>query len=191
LYIVEFKKCGLPHIHCLVWLAANNSEFDASTIDGIIYAKILDVNVDPLGYALVDEFMIHGPCGAYNRKCPCMKNDKCSKKIPKTFQNETIIDEHGFTIYRRHNDGRYVLKNGVRLDNKSVVSYNMWLLKKYNAHINVEWCNKTNMIKYLFKYINKGSDRAKVYFEIATRTSNVSPGPEIAPPNEIQEYIDA
>jgi hypothetical protein len=113
------------------------------------------------------------------------------KKNPKTFQNETIIVELGFTVYRRCDDGTYVLKNGVRLDNKSVIPYNMWLLKKYSAHINVEWCNKTNMIKYLFKYINKGNDRVKVYFEITARTSNASPGPEMAPPNEIQEYIDA
>jgi hypothetical protein len=54
-----------------------------------------------------------------------MKNDKCSKKFPKPFQNETIIDELGFTIYRRRDDDRYVMKNGVRLDNKSDVPYNM------------------------------------------------------------------
>jgi hypothetical protein len=50
-----------------VWLAASNSEFDASTTDEIICAEISDVNIDPLGYTLVDEFMIRGPCGAYNR----------------------------------------------------------------------------------------------------------------------------
>jgi hypothetical protein len=69
-----------------VWLATNNSEFGASTIDGIICAEIPNDNVDPLGYALVDEFMMHGPYGAYNRKCPCMKNDKCSKKILRHFK---------------------------------------------------------------------------------------------------------
>jgi hypothetical protein len=174
-----------------VWLATSNSEFNASAIDNIICAEIPDVNADPLGYALVDEFMIHGPCGTYNKRCPCMKNDKCSKNFPKTFQDETIIDNFGFTIYRRRDDGRSVLKNSIRLDNRSVVPHNMSLLKKYNAHINVEWCNKTNMIKYLFKYINKGSDRAKVYFEITAKTPNASPGPHLAPPNEIQEYIDA
>jgi hypothetical protein len=101
MYTVKFQKHGLPHIHCLVWLAASNSEFVASTIDKFICAEIPDVNVDPLGYGLVDEFMMHGPCGTYNSKCPCMKNVKCSKNFPKAFQDETMLDEFGFTIYRR------------------------------------------------------------------------------------------
>ena len=191
LYTVEFQKRGLPHIHCLVWLADGNKEFSASIVDRFICAEIPDIAADPLGFALVDEFMMHGPCGADNRRCPCMKNDKCCKNFPKPFQDETILDGFGFTIYRRRPDGRHVLKNGVRLDNRNVVPYNMHFLKKYNANINVEWCNKSNMIKYLFRYVTKGIDRAKVYFEITANTSNVSPGAHVAPPNEIQEYIDA
>ena len=42
------------------------------------------------------------------------------------------------------------------------------------------------MIKYLFKYITKGSDRAKIYFDVSAKTANASPGPQLAPCNEIQ-----
>jgi hypothetical protein len=188
---VEFQKRGLPHIHFLVWLAVSKSEFSATTINDFICAEIPDVTTDPLGYALVDEFMIHDPCGDDNRRCPCMKDNKCSKNFPKQFQDETIVDDFGFTIYKRRDDGRCVVKNGIKLDNRNVVPYNMNLLKKYNAHINVEWCNKSNMIKYLFKHVTKGSDRAKIYFEVTTKTSNASPGPGLAPRDEIQEYNDA
>nr|BAD01692.1 helicase-like protein [Oryza sativa Japonica Group]BAD03910.1 helicase-like protein [Oryza sativa Japonica Group] len=161
LYTVEFQKRGLPHIHCLVWLAAATADVSASIIDGFICAEIPDYDTDRLGYELVSEFMMHGPCGA------------------------------GFTIYRRRNDGRSIMKNGILLDNRSVVPYNMALLKKYEAHINVEWCNKSNLIKYLFKYITKGHDRARIYFETTGKTQNASPNHDLAPRNEILEYMDA
>ncbi|XP_015971425.1 uncharacterized protein LOC107494899 [Arachis duranensis] len=49
--------------------------------------------------------------------------------------------------------------NDVNIDNRFVVRYNPLLLMKYQAHINLKFCNKSNVIKYLFKYVNKGPDR--------------------------------
>ncbi|KAM0844935.1 hypothetical protein ACQ4PT_056727 [Festuca glaucescens] len=59
LYVVEFQKRGLPHIHSLVWLDADTEDPTPSTIDSLISAEIPDYATDPLGYALVEEFMGH------------------------------------------------------------------------------------------------------------------------------------
>ena len=79
-----------------------------SLIDRFISAEIPDPNEDPLGYALVAEHMIHGPCGPLNPNAPCMKNGKCSKGYPKPFQTEISIDPNGFATYKRPDNGRFV-----------------------------------------------------------------------------------
>ncbi|XP_024963674.1 uncharacterized protein LOC112503936 [Cynara cardunculus var. scolymus] len=84
------------------------------------------------------------------------------KKYPKNFSEHTSVDVNGYPVYRRRVDGRFIEKSGVKLDNINVVPYNKHMLKRYQPHINVEWCNEASSIKYLFKYINKGRDRATV-----------------------------
>ena len=100
-------------------------------IDQIISAEVPDKDVDPEGYMAVENFMMHGPCGQACYKSPCMINGKCSKHFPKMFCEETSIDEEGFPIYRRRNNGRTVEKNGVQLDSRYVVPYNRDLIVKY------------------------------------------------------------
>ncbi len=58
----------------------------------------------------------------------------------------------------RRNDGRYILKIDLQLDNHYVVPYNMNLLVKFDTHLNVELCNRSRSMKYVFKYVNKGLD---------------------------------
>jgi hypothetical protein len=168
-----------------VWLDADTEDPTPSAIDSYISAEIPDYATDPLGYALVEEFMVHGPCGEHNPNSPCMKDGVCSKRYPKEFNEETTIDGLGFPVYRRSKNDRYVMKNGVRLDNRWIVPYNMSLLKKFQAHINVEWCNKTNLLKYLFKYLAKGHDMARARFHSMYQST----GSESTGKNEIDEYV--
>ncbi|XP_016649779.1 PREDICTED: uncharacterized protein LOC103332554 [Prunus mume] len=163
---IEFQKRGLPHAHMLIWLKRSYKCFSAVDIDSIISAELPDKTVDSVLYDIVSQFMIHGPCGEINPNSPCMREGKCSKSFPKQYKSETIFETNGFPVYRRRDDSnKFVLKNGIQVDNSFVVPYNSELLLRYNAHINVESCCQSMLIKYLFKYINKGSDRARVVFQ--------------------------
>jgi hypothetical protein len=49
--------------------------------------------------------------------------------------------------------------------NEWVVLYNLYLTWKYKAYINVEVCGTIRAIKYIYKYIYKGSDRSTMEFQ--------------------------
>ena len=107
--------------------------------------------------------MIHGPCGQINIKAPCMRDGKCSKFFPKPYNINTTFEGMKPPVYKRRDDEtRFVTKNRVQIGNEFIVPYNSDLLLRYNAHINVESCSQSMLIKYLFKYINKGPDRARI-----------------------------
>ena len=87
LHTIEFRKRGLPHAHILVWQKKEDDRVvTPAFINSYISAEIPDPVQDPLGYALVAEFMMHGPCGVDGPKCPCMKKGFCSKKFQNHFR---------------------------------------------------------------------------------------------------------
>ncbi|XP_071694373.1 uncharacterized protein [Rutidosis leptorrhynchoides] len=121
-----------------------------------------DPVTDPNGYKVVADMMMHGHSGLSNTKAPCMEETMqepvCSKKFPKPLNESTYFDKDGFFHYRRRNLGISADKKICSLDNGYVVPYNRLLCLQFHAHINVEWCGWTMLIKYLFKYISKGTD---------------------------------
>jgi hypothetical protein len=157
-YTIEFQKRGLPHAHILIFLKDKTLCMNPSLIDKFICAEIPDEEEDPMAYAAVENYMIHGPCEGANKHSVCMEDNRCTKHFPKEFNSETTINEDGFPIYRRRDDGRRVKKGKIELDNRYGVPYNKDLLVKYLAHIDVEWCNMSRSVNILFKYIHKGLD---------------------------------
>ncbi|XP_070018011.1 uncharacterized protein [Nicotiana sylvestris] len=116
IYTVEFQKRGLPHAHILLFLV--NKYPTVGDIDGIISAELPDKKVDPYYYNAVINFMMHGPCGTARKSSPCMQNGRCTKHFPKKFVSSTTIDEDGYPIYRRRDDGRTANRVGIALDNR-------------------------------------------------------------------------
>ncbi|GFS74492.1 ATP-dependent DNA helicase [Trichonephila clavipes] len=82
-------------------------------------------------------------------------------------------------IVRRNprNGGQSFIKNinntDIDIDNRWVVPYSPLLSKTYNAHINVEFCSSVKSIKYICKYVHKGSDMA--VFRVENTNVNAPP----------------
>lgn len=52
------------------------------------------------------------------------------------------------------------------MDNHWVVPYNPYLTRHFKAHINIEVCSSAQAIKYIYKYIYKGSDCTTIQIDI-------------------------
>ena len=164
MYSIEWQKRGLPHAHILIWLI---DKITPDKIDEVISAELPDIDSDQGLLEVVTKNMIHGPCGAINNESPCMKDGKCTKRYPRALHAETITGNDGYPQYRRRSteDGGKVItlkvrNNDIEVDNRWVVPYSPLLSKTFKAHINVEYCNSVKSIKYICKYVNKGSDMA-------------------------------
>jgi len=146
MYTVEFQKRGLPHAHILLWLEGANKLHTTKEIYRVISVEIPHPHLYPKLHSAVSSYMMHGPCGGANLNSPCMKGKRCSKYFPKKFLDSTSIDEDGFPVYKKKDNGVSVIKNGTPLDNRYVVPYNPTLLMRYQGHVNTEYCNKSNAI---------------------------------------------
>ncbi len=166
----------------------HNNEGD---FDRVVCAEIPDPETQPELHQLVMKHMIHTPCdGTHPESQPCIKNGCCSRGYPQEFQNYTRSNEHGYPLYRRRSPEKggftgikkikYFGKEvgRIEIDNSWVVSYNKYLLWKYKAHINVEICCSILAVKYLYKYLYKGPDRATVEIRMHKY-------------NEVKRYIDS
>lgn len=120
-------------MHLIITLNDNHKLDTPENVDKFISAEIPCPEKNKKLHDLVMKHMLHGPCGAR-----CEENGKCSKRFPKGFQEETIINEDNYTTYKRRDNSKIYYKNGSAFHNGHVVPYNANLLLKYNCHINVE-----------------------------------------------------
>ncbi|ONM00077.1 hypothetical protein ZEAMMB73_Zm00001d030046 [Zea mays] len=153
-YVVEFQKRGLPHAHFLLIMQRKYKLTCPEQYDLLISAEIPS-NKYPELRKMVIKHMMHGPCGSLNPNCPCTKGRKsCKNHYPRPFSDTTLQGKDSYPIYRRRDDDR-----------------------KEKA------CGSIKAVKYLFKYIYKGHDRASVVMRDASKADDDV--------DEIKQYRDA
>ncbi|GBM17082.1 hypothetical protein AVEN_133341-1 [Araneus ventricosus] len=132
IYVIEFQTRVLPHAHILLTLDSESKIRNKDDIDKFVSAELPDPCTDLRLFKIVTKSMVHGPNGTININSPCIRATEPVQV------------------------GKY------SIDNRWVVPYNPWLLKKFNAHINIEVCASVKSVKYLYKYAYKGHDAASV-----------------------------
>ncbi|XP_067214184.1 uncharacterized protein [Linepithema humile] len=156
-----------------------NGRIGKMIVDKYISAEIPDPSDNRILHDIVMKHMIHGPCGDW-----CLVDGKCSKHYPKSYFEETKMDEDAYPYYCRRNNGKnFKRPGGYIVDNRYVVPYCPTLSIIFNCHINVEVVSSIKSVKYLYKYIYKRHDVAAITIEPITE--NV-----IIDHDEIHNYIE-
>jgi Helitron helicase-like domain at N-terminus len=192
--VIEFQKRGLPHAHILLIVRDEDKLHTCDQYDLVISAELPDPTTHPKLREMVLRHMIHGPCGNLNPTCMQCLNAQgtCSKHFPKPAQELTTDGIDAYPQYRRRNrfPARKAISNNIdiEINDQWVVPYNKWLLYKYNCHINVEVCISVSAVKYLFKYIYKGHDKATITIENEGQQNAQQAPVEV---DEIKTYIDS
>ncbi|GBM67958.1 hypothetical protein AVEN_150008-1 [Araneus ventricosus] len=84
-YTIEFQKSGLPHVHILVVLRADEMCSTSEHIDKFVCAEIPSSIENPRLHEIVTKCLMHGPCGIENPGAPCMEAGQCKKMFPREF----------------------------------------------------------------------------------------------------------
>ncbi|RCN35395.1 hypothetical protein ANCCAN_18746 [Ancylostoma caninum] len=163
-FVIEFQKRGLPHCHMLLIMKDAWKVRTVEEVDNAVSAEIPSRETEPDAYAAVTAFMIHRMCGVEDPNSLCMRDGRCSKRFPKPLRESTSMEVDGYPSYRRRNLTTVEI-NGRVYSDEWVVPTNLYLLTKFNCHVNLEICGTISAVKYLYKYIYKGPDRARISIE--------------------------
>ena len=101
-YTIKFQKCGLPHMHLLLFVDPVFRPRDDAEVDEIVSAEFPDPEKDPELFDLVLKNMTHGPCN----ECCKDASGKCSKGFPKAFREATTMDQNAYVSYHRGDTGK-------------------------------------------------------------------------------------
>ncbi|XP_034944790.1 uncharacterized protein [Chelonus insularis] len=169
-YVIEFRKKGLPHIHLLITLNSNSKMTTPTIVDRYISAEIPDPNKNPILHDIVMKNMIHGPCGNWWHDCATVT-------VGETSSDNSVVDHDKIKNYI---ETRYVspikatwriLSKPLQKQSHFIVRLPSHLLNQQSITIDIEMnedemtnalADKTTMLTDYFK-LNSTDELAKQY----------------------------
>ena len=119
--------------------------------------------------------MVYRPCGINNLNAPHIVAGALGylltylKRFLKPFCPVTAIYNNSYPQYRRRNNLRlqpiYILGGNsaiINLNNRQIVLYNPYFSANYRAYINVKVYTSIQAVKYIYKYIYKGTNQITI-----------------------------
>ena len=94
-------------MHLLIFLKDQDKICNVQQVDALISAQIPNGNIHPQLHGVVTRFMLHGPCTPQR----CLENGRCKKHFPKSFCEQTRMNDDGYPEYARPDNGHAVQKN--------------------------------------------------------------------------------
>jgi hypothetical protein len=82
IWVIEFQKRGLPHMHILLILDEASKLHTAKDYNLMVSAEIPDSIRHLEAYETVTSCMVHGPCGPDFLNAQCMDTGKMQEKVP-------------------------------------------------------------------------------------------------------------
>jgi hypothetical protein len=89
IWVIEFQKRGLPHVHVLLILDETSKLRTTEDYNSMVLTKIPSPIRHPEAYETIISCMVHGPCGPNFLNAQCMEHGKCKKRYLRSFSKET------------------------------------------------------------------------------------------------------
>ena len=166
----------MPHIHFIFARDKKDAPKNPAHHQKYINAQFPNPKKDEHLHQLVTEYMVHSKCQILSsRRCNNSKG-KCTKGFPKTYSSKNVhrIDAYPECQRLLLKEGGFTgIKDGIVHDNRWVMPYIPGLLKALQCHVNLKAVTGVGCIKYIFKYIMKGPERASVKIRTQKKTGEI------------------
>ena len=172
---IKFQKQGLPYQHIILFLSlrARHRYRNLDNVDQCVSIELptAEANLTRELQANIAQQIVYRPYSLDKPLVACTQDSNArafidlrySKKFLKAFQEEIVLLDNSYPLYQRRDNSKHVIikvasGQDIQLNNQHIIPYNLYLSRRYNAYINIKICSGIKAIKYIYKYIYKGTN---------------------------------